>query len=168
MRGIHTKVRPRNRGNRIIPAHAGNTRLCTRKLERRTDHPRSCGEYSSGLYSSSNRIGSSPLMRGILKNSISNIVIVRIIPAHAGNTCRILANIHFWEDHPRSCGEYTIRVGNPGLAVGSSPLMRGIRLNKCEEQVDRRIIPAHAGNTLAKPLYAENIEDHPRSCGEYG
>ena len=147
MRGILLQYLQENRRKRIIPAHAGNTRfllMTTRAIE---DHPRSCGEYYEGKNESSYEKGSSPLMRGILDGSIESSKRSRIIPAHAGNTdlqflCRLRNR-----DHPRSCGEYDGIRSHWKAIRGSSPLMRGIRIEQNVYKEKYRIIPAHAGNT---------------------
>ena len=45
--------------------------------------------------------------------------------------------------------------------------MRGIPSVFLLPERHRRIIPAHAGNTLVSQLTLDPPEDHPRSCGEY-
>ena len=72
--------------SRIIPAHAGNTEEYEEEEEEEEDHPRSCGEYAIGTSRQYISNGSSPLMRGIHDPLIVTCVILRIIPAHAGNT----------------------------------------------------------------------------------
>ena len=50
---------------------------------------------------------------------------------------------------------------------GSSPLSRGIQVQRSRQRRLREIIPALAGNTLAEALEGPGGEDHPRSRGEY-
>ena len=86
-------------------------------------------------------------MRGILFVLLWAVVLLGIIPAHAGNTIWKGWYFKIIEDHPRSCGEYF-----PG---------------KTKSATINRIIPAHAGNTLCSECGDKWKEDHPRSCGEY-
>ena len=51
------------------------------------------------------------------------------------------------KDHPRSRGEYKRCHRNRVYQNGSSPLSRGIPVNRGKEVVEDRIIPALAGNT---------------------
>ncbi len=106
MRGILTVLLIYERGDRIIPAHAGNTLQALFYYVIFRDHPRSCGEYGIGEKANARIIGSSPLMRGILTFNQESVQIKRIIPAHAGNTYLLRFAQALFKDHPRSCGEY--------------------------------------------------------------
>ena len=48
---------------------------------------------------------------------------------------------------------------------GSSPRMRGKRLDCVRHSVHPRIIPAHAGQTPSLILLLDSLPDHPRACG---
>ena len=71
---------------RIIPAHAGNTRLVLSDLQRKKDHPRACGEHVAIYQLLKCFTGSSPRMRGTLDRDALDRDLRGIIPAHAGNT----------------------------------------------------------------------------------
>ena len=90
-----------------------------------------------------------------------------IIPAHARNTKRYGNSAAVIGDHPRACGEHTVRHCPILPSWGSSPRMRGTRLASCDASCRGGIIPAHAGNTL--PCCRTNLScrDHPRACGEH-
>ena len=47
MRGTRSYLRPASEGDRIIPAHAGNSGGASSASCRRPDHPRACGELST-------------------------------------------------------------------------------------------------------------------------
>ena len=111
--------------------------------------------------------GSSPLSRGILKNHLFLGSIGRIIPALAGNTRSTGPRSNKSWDHPRSRGEYGEREAVSCIGLGSSPLSRGIPFLGSNNSINKRIIPALAGNTPAPPVVASTIADHPRSRGEY-
>ena len=54
-----------------------------------------------------------------------------------------------------------------GLAVGSSPRMRGTRQPVASTAQQTGIIPAYAGNTAIDKAAADFWRDHPRVCGEH-
>ena len=72
----------------IIPAHAGSTMHTSSNRPRLADHPRSRGEHLWARQSMSPVMGSSPLTRGALMPQRRLFLLPRIIPAHAGSTCR--------------------------------------------------------------------------------
>ena len=133
---------------RIIPAHAGNSRQYTLCSRRSTDHPRACGELSTVHSLQSSQYGSSPRMRGTLDSTLSAVVAVRIIPAHAGNSRQY---------SPRMRG--TLVHSSAVVAVRIIP-RAGMTV------VSVRIIPAHAGNSRQYTLCSRRSTDHPRACGE--
>ena len=166
-RGIHDGVDIVEYFRRIIPALAGNTpssRVCG---EKRSDHPRSRGEYRSNSKFATARVGSSPLSRGIRMVNSQEEVRERIIPALAGNTTSGSVTLAALPDHPRSRGEYQIQAENRRLLHGSSPLSRGIRDERFQCHQHSGIIPALAGNTAAAGWRGSHGWDHPRSRGEY-
>ena len=50
---------------------------------------------------------------------------LRITPADAGKTGFLVVCTKQAEDHPRGCGENSIRLSDSADAVGSPPRMRG-------------------------------------------
>ena len=130
-RGKRRDPKIRRHLERLIPAHAGKTRLTPSALGSRRDHPRSRGENAGGALKEIQADGSSPLTRGKPKKAAAKKAPEGLIPAHAGKTCDI-------EKNARDTG-------------GSSPLTRG------KPEYDRRdmerhgLIPAHAGKTHARP-----------------
>ena len=64
-RGIPASITCNTCRVRIIPALAGNTRTSSGRPPRRTDHPRSRGEYARDIADAVEDVGSSPLSRGI-------------------------------------------------------------------------------------------------------
>ena len=53
------------------------------------------------------------------------------------------------------------------IALGSSPLARGLRAKQYCENKDGGIIPARAGFTHGRAFLSEVLPDHPRSRGVY-
>ena len=90
---------------------------------------------------------------------------VRIIPAHAGQTCTPRTSCDFPQDHPRACGANACMTGVIDNVDGSSPRMRGKPYPSGRTCRRPRIIPAHAGQTYAARINADNRADHPRACG---
>ena len=109
----------------IIPACAGNTD-CPQRIRRlHWDHPRMCGEHARVICSNTNPPGSSPHVRGTLVFLMSFRLKTGIIPACAGNTCRPCRAPWQNRDHPRMCGEHTLRHDLGDELKGSSPHVRG-------------------------------------------
>ena len=90
---------PRMRGKRtvwelfphldgLIPAHAGKTIRPGVWAAKTRAHPRACGENVLTCSALALASGSSPRMRGKLKDSGSYTLSVGLIPAHAGKTAR--------------------------------------------------------------------------------
>ena len=147
MRGTHHRDRGKLPLSRIIPAHAGNTNARCWPPTTTPDHPRACGEHDASVTVTLPLAGSSPRMRGTRMNPMALADTDRIIPAHAGNTARILPMARSPSDHPRACGEHSGGHAAGSRDHGSSPRMRGTRGIGLAGTAPRRIIPAHAGNT---------------------
>ena len=131
------------------------------------DHPRSRGEYKDHRADWPCGRGSSPLSRGILYGRVLALYATRIIPALAGNTAHTPTAGHICQDHPRSRGEYLVHFGLLEVALGSSPLSRGIPSDQGVLFQIMGIIPALAGNTGLTGMSSSLSWDHPRSRGEY-
>ena len=110
--------------------------------------------------------GSSPLTRGKRLEAAVVLLVLRLIPAHAGKTrgaCPCRGSVRA---HPRSRGENKkVPLGASGQA-GSSPLTRGKQANHHGRQAQRRLIPAHAGKTPWTASLSISPPAHPRSRGE--
>ena len=127
-----------------------------------------CGEHRQRLGRSLGSEGSSPRVRGTLLYGEATTKTIGIIPACAGNTFRILSTYHVARDHPRVCGEHC-GFAYAGISVtGSSPRVRGTRVQGRGVGLGRGIIPACAGNTERRHEHRPADGDHPRVCGEHG
>ncbi|RYQ24033.1 hypothetical protein PG2029B_1429 [Bifidobacterium pseudolongum subsp. globosum] len=165
MRGKHSG-RPRKWGPaRIIPAHAGQTKTSGRTYAAPSDHPRTCGANSAPPAHRPSPAGSSPHMRGKLIHHQTDLVCNRIIPAHAGQTAVWRARRRRVSDHPRTCGANIGGRMTHAALHGSSPHMRGKQAYTDLLGKSRRIIPAHAGQTVSRPRVNVLASDHPRTCG---
>ena len=150
---------------RIIPAHAGQTSAAARAGWSRPDHPRACGANVLTLHLHHAASGSSPRMRGKRQMATLMSSTQRIIPAHAGQTSRRNSSCYRQPDHPRACGANEHVRFLVGLRHGSSPRMRGKRYQRPPPPRQRRIIPAHAGQTPPSTTRDICRPDHPRACG---
>ena len=130
---------------RIIPAHAGQTTADLTGAGTAADHPRACGANGRMSVRSSSPTGSSPRMRGKHRGERACADMLRIIPAHAGQTGGGAGSLN---------GRY-----------GSSPRMRGKRTRPPSRWLAPRIIPAHAGQTRLFDGVPTSVPDHPRACG---
>ena len=143
------KLRRRDRHHHrrgLIPAHAGKTRNCQRLPILRRAHPRSRGENMAGADWCEPPAGSSPLTRG----------------KPCGNEKRRPGD----GAHPRSRGENRLVVWENVRGAGSSPLTRGKPRRCLSVTSTSRLIPAHAGKTLADRELRRGPGAHPRSRGE--
>ena len=172
--GSSPRVRGTHRGDDdddgvrgIIPACAGNTIRRHAVARRRRDHPRVCGEHVIGGQYRSAGEGSSPRVRGTLRQFRDPIDVRGIIPACAGNTQSLLKMLPAIRDHPRVCGEHMVGYLAGTDATGSSPRVRGTRSAAIIGLFELGIIPACAGNTAAGSAGRSGVWDHPRVCGEH-
>ncbi len=111
--------------------------------------------------------GSSPRLRGTLLFSLFSSSPFGIIPALAGNTCGSGVVPPASWDHPRACGEHELTLFDNGVALGSSPRLRGTQALQERITLTRGIIPALAGNTRRRCRTGHRAWDHPRACGEH-
>ena len=151
---------------RLIPAHAGKTRVQDVEHAVAGAHPRSRGENLVLGEAHLHLAGSSPLTRGKLCAPGTGFPALRLIPAHAGKTSSALAVSAASAAHPRSRGENEPRTSEPDSSLGSSPLTRG-KLGDCYAgNVRAGLIPAHAGKTAGYAVRVAVQAAHPRSRGE--
>ena len=138
--------------DRFIPAPAGNTPPPETAHAGRSVHPRACGEHSGAGH----RRPRSPHARP------------RFIPAPAGNTCQSIGSSAPPSVHPRACGEHCSKNVSGVRFGGSSPRLRGTPRRFACRRIDRRFIPAPAGNTRhGSRIAAARRAVHPRACGEH-
>ena len=122
----------------------GKTLTSTENLKK--DHPRLCGEKRSFFDLCCHCHGSPPPMRGKVDRCFGLVYNVRITPAYAGKSFRILRQAGEVEDHPRLCGEKQLIQLQHLPSMGSPPPMRG-----------------KVSTSILSP---DTYGDHPRLCGE--
>ena len=114
-------------GQRITPAHAGTTTTITNNYSDCEDHPRSRGNYVLRIVTLIRAIGSPPLTRELHNGIVGKTYTVRITPAHAGTTVKLLYTKFLMEDHPRSRGNYFFLTISIKSDQGSPPLTRELQ-----------------------------------------
>ena len=105
-------------------------------------------------------------MRGKARVPAALKVQHRITPAYAGKRRVKIPIAKCPQDHPRLCGEKSIRFSGIALAVGSPPPMRGKAIVLCSSPRGHRITPAYAGKSFLCHADFTTQLDHPRLCGE--
>ena len=143
---------------RLIPAHAGKTRVSERRVERQGAHPRSRGENLRTTRPCFRQVGSSPLTRGKLLAKAWKPATKGLIPAHAGKTLEGGSHIAGIGAHPRSRGENIQTCVQVAADLGSSPLTRGKPLIGAKGTPSVGLIPAHAGKTPILVFYRFQAE----------
>ena len=109
MRGTLGHYVPVTEQVRFIPAYAGNTLWSGVNSISAQVHPRVCGEHDPRPDGISEKIGSSPRMRGTRPRQEHRFAAGRFIPAYAGNTFACVDLHCLAPVHPRVCGEH---IGN--------------------------------------------------------
>ena len=152
---------------RFIPARAGNTPATTSDLSALSVHPRPRGEH---LKSDTRHIahrGSSPPARGTPGVCRVDRVLLRFIPARAGNTVGWRISATSASVHPRPRGEHDGTGPVPYAWIGSSPPARGTQRSDRARRPRSRFIPARAGNTRRRAKSFAIGSVHPRPRGEH-
>ena len=163
------RLQPTSKNSRVSgssPRVRGTRRATSQAIFRATVHPRVCGERPASSSSRSCTTGSSPRVRGTQLTATAHPANRRFIPACAGNAPSPGSSPGPGPVHPRVCGERTAWNGSAAKIVGSSPRVRGTRLDPAEEEPLFRFIPACAGNAPEPPSIATAGTVHPRVCGE--
>ena len=153
---------------RIIPARAGQTGLLGAAGLGGADHPRACGANASSAAACKSLAGSSPRVRGKPRIGGATRMVLRIIPARAGQTPERNPRERSGPDHPRACGANKSHTVSPHWRTGSSPRVRGKPSAYTTLEFAVRIIPARAGQTRSIRSTEHATSDHPRACGANG
>ena len=150
----------------ITPACAGNRRFLLPRCKVSQDHPRVCGEQVYFDQETLLDMGSPPRVRGTAALCPDKDLRNRITPACAGNRKTGTEGRAKMEDHPRVCGEQSIRHASSSGPRGSPPRVRGTVWQEIMDEQRLRITPACAGNSAWWAAGQGRMEDHPRVCGE--
>ena len=186
MRGRVMRCSICQRGSGITPAYAGKRLPLSLSLIPCRDHPRVCGEESSGnhlppLGQDHPRVcgekftqsatkttipGSPPRMRGKVFNGEGVMLATRITPAYAGKSWKCGPTCTLFWDHPRVCGEKYQAGEAARQSQGSPPRMRGKGGLILLLRQLIGITPAYAGKSGCGLLSVFQTQDHPCVCGE--
>ena len=139
----------RDAQRRFIPTHAGNTARTSvsTRCPVRSVHPHARGEHSRVLGFVASCDGSSPRTRGTLNDHGGDVLHIRFIPTHAGNTNHEADDPRITAVHPHARGEHAAHFLSVFAECGSSPRTRGTRQSEPGYGAQPRFIPTHAGNT---------------------
>ena len=110
--------------------------------------------------------GSSPQTRGMRDDLHLQAVLLRFIPACAGNACASAGGCRRTPVHPRICGEHLAQRDGMDTAYGSSPHTRGTQRRRHKLPRAGRFIPAYAGNAQCSVFRSIEGAVHPRIRGE--
>ena len=134
--------------------------------EANADHPRRRGENFGHRVRIVRGDGSPPQARGEQPGPRLLRQCRRITPAGAGRTHSQACTWDTDPDHPRRRGE-NVWAGRPNTGPsGSPPQARGEHNLLARVLTNRRITPAGAGRTSARPPDPHRRQDHPRRRGE--
>ena len=148
---------------RITPACAGKSLTRCSMMMCKRDHPRVCGEKKIIVHPHFSCQGSPPRMRGKVQSCTPDD---GITPACAGKSHWESLRRSPPEDHPRVCGEKTMRFIIASTVSGSPPRVRGKVVRGVGGTTGLGITPAYAGKRGRKEIAPMSNRDHPRVCGE--
>ena len=132
----------------------------------RKAHPRACGERVIAVLADPICPGSSPRVRGTARRLLVDQIVLRFIPARAGNGRWTPGAPAGRTVHPRACGERFQPSQIFHLKNGSSPRVRGTVRRQDARRKTGRFIPARAGNGVIANVNPSTGAVHPRACGE--
>ena len=165
LRGNPLAASSQGKGNRSIPALAGEpTRELLERLETAV-YPRACGGTTLILEPIHALAGLSPRLRGNRSTAPFPNPAFRSIPALAGEPRQIQSVPKFHWVYPRACGGTNFigpgRQNIPGL----SPRLRGNLSPRGWLYSLSRSIPALAGEPPRDPRETQEEAVYPRACG---
>ncbi len=152
---------------RFIPAGAGNTQHSGNICHPSPVYPRWRGEHPGTPTRQHYHFGLSPLARGTQGHKKEPLYRRRFIPAGAGNTPGRPSDYFGVSVYPRWRGEHRVRCASYKKLTGLSPLARGTRDSVFTATINRRFIPAGAGNTSRFPQTENAVQVYPRWRGEH-
>ncbi len=112
-------------------------------------------------------LGSPPHGRGTRQMQMRRRVVARLTPARAGNTPSASRPGRWSWAHPRTGGEHSTHSAGSQPSSGSPPHGRGTPDPSHMRDVDGRLTPARAGNTVTPRRRSSRWRAHPRTGGEH-
>ena len=147
VRGKHFVAESHGDVCRLIPACAGKTRRIFAISPQDGAHPRVCGENMYFSTVGQSTVGSSPRVRGKLRELRHRLRHSGLIPACAGKTVLVARRLSSSRAHPRVCGENFMDSSGGAIGKGSSPRVRGKLARRSALFISGGLIPACAGKT---------------------
>ncbi|KPI05046.1 hypothetical protein OK006_6805 [Actinobacteria bacterium OK006] len=149
-----------------IPAGAGSRAGTCGGWPAPREHPRGCGEQTTGSTSTVTLSGTSPRVRGAAHGHRLGIGVAGNIPAGAGSSGCPSTSAGTPREHPRGCGEQRLRQALRAAQAGTSPRARGAVTSSLSDSAGGGNIPAGAGSSRGQPEVSKSSREHPRGCGE--
>ncbi len=153
---------------RFIPACAGNMVIDISTRLPCTVYPRMRGEHDRMIIRTRRQSGLSPHARGTSRIRLTASVAWRFIPACAGNISYSANCVSSFAVYPRMRGEHRSCLLPSSSSIGLSPHARGTSEVLNDPKVQRRFIPACAGNIPAGKDLLTKTAVYPRMRGEHG
>ena len=170
--GLSPRVRGKRRHQhggmaamRSIPACAGEASCETRFTGNQRVYPRVCGGSRQSARSPRPATGLSPRVRGKLRPGRPTVQSAGSIPACAGEARPAAAAPTAARVYPRVCGGSARLNASAAEDTGLSPRVRGKRRGGRIPSIERRSIPACAGEAVRRGRVAAMVEVYPRVCG---
>ena len=172
MAGLSPRVRGnpapgRRRHHQVgsIPACAGEPPRCNRPARAGRVYPRVCGGTGITWETLLDMNGLSPRVRGNRHGGQHYHLLLRSIPACAGEPPAACGNHPGTEVYPRVCGGTGTNNLLSGASLGLSPRVRGNPSRAGGSARMKRSIPACAGEPWRRGRDADGGRVYPRVCG---
>ena len=156
------------RQQRSIPACAGEPRRRRPRAGGCRVYPRVCGGTKTLPGGELTAIGLSPRVRGNLRRQSDDLLVIRSIPACAGEPMRQDPKLPQHKVYPRVCGGTAVRVRAKSGKEGLSPRVRGNPCDAAQGYGAAGSIPACAGEPRAAKFPRAPATVYPRVCGGTG
>ena len=165
MRGNLRSIRRPGAPRGSIPACAGEPGPAGKARRRLAVYPRVCGGTPDVYNFLPPTEGLSPRVRGNQIPARVQAVIVRSIPACAGEPARQMPAGRASRVYPRVCGGTSLCPVVNGQGPGLSPRVRGNLIEKACWLRPAGSIPACAGEPITLSLHPSWLQVYPRVCG---
>ena len=165
MRGNRSTRSPVRTTDGSIPACAGEPKRPWSSTWARWVYPRVCGGTQAVLPESAGGGGLSPRVRGNPRLGFQSTLVVRSIPACAGEPTTRPPRWGVWRVYPRVCGGTSVILTPSAEVPGLSPRVRGNPPHCRPPYCQRGSIPACAGEPILQRLKRPPPVVYPRVCG---
>ena len=148
-----------------IPAPAGEPVGQVSRCRLRGVYPRACGGTRAARAAAERCRGLSPRLRGNRRHRAGRCGQPGSIPAPAGEPAMVYVNVALAAVYPRACGGTVELFIMNRILSGLSPRLRGNRGTAGAGPVQRRSIPAPAGEPSPPSAPPVTVRVYPRACG---